>query len=299
MDNLTHTLIGANLARAFFVEEVGPEAMPILCWSSNLPDLDVAVLALRDPLAVTLRRTWGHSLFTLPLLVAGLAWVFKKRYPRLGYWTLFKLCFIGAGVHLLFDLVNSFGVRLTWPFSPWRPELGWLFIVDVVLLAILVAPFLLRLMPPRRSSQAAVAAATAYLLFCAAGRALSCGLLSRETPSASFRYVFPEPLGPQNWRGVALEGGAYAVYAVRPWSGTIEKAGDVPTQAADPQVEQARASEPGRRLEAFFKAPVWRLEGPGHVRAFDLRFRSLILRRGGGFSFLLTRQNDGSWRASH
>ncbi len=296
MDNLTHTLIGANIARAFFKNEIGPEAVPILCWSSNLPDLDVACLALPDPLAITLRRTWGHSLFTVPLLAAGLAYVFKKIYPQQKYATLLGLCLLGAYVHVFFDLINSFGVRLTWPFSPWRPELAWVFIIDLVLIAILALPFALRFLPAKTTSKAAAAAACVYLAFCAAGRARAESLLAKATPDARFRYVFPEPLGPHRWRGVALKDGRYQVDLIRPWSSSVEPAWQVETQPGEPVVEQARQSPDGRRLEAFFKAPVWNKEGDALVRVYDLRFRTVTLRRG-GFGFSLERRPDGGWRA--
>jgi hypothetical protein len=57
-----------------------------------------------------------------------------------------------------------------------------------------------------------------------------------------------------------------------------------------PRVARARGTRLGRRLEAFFKAPVWQIHGnpstgssgPGsavEVTGADLRFRSLVLNR--------------------
>ncbi len=61
LDNVTHSLIGLNLAHAFFKRRY-PEAVPTLLLSSNLPDIDGAVLLSPSPLAITWRRTlWSRG----------------------------------------------------------------------------------------------------------------------------------------------------------------------------------------------------------------------------------------------
>src|SRR5207249_11043357 len=117
MDPVTHTLVGVTLGNAFFRRRVGKEAVPILAVASNLPDVDGAAMLLGSPAGVVFRRTFGHSLFLLPLWSLLLALLLRRFYPRVRLPSLFGLTLLGAAIHLYFDLINSFGVVLLWPFS--------------------------------------------------------------------------------------------------------------------------------------------------------------------------------------
>src|SRR5258708_25199797 len=139
LDNVTHSLVGLNLAHAFFKRRFR-EAVPALLLSSNLPDIDGAVLFSPSPLAVTWRRTFGHSVLLLPLWTLVLAWLLRRHYRSSSLIALWLLCLLGAYAHLFFDLINSFGVVLLWPFSAWRSELAMVFIIDVFMLALLAFP---------------------------------------------------------------------------------------------------------------------------------------------------------------
>jgi len=302
VDNLTHTLVGIGLANAFYRRRLGKAALPILAIASNLPDVDAVVVLSGDPRSVLLRRTFGHSLVLFPFWVLLLALILRRFYPRLGPRSLLFLCGLGAGAHILFDLVNSFGVVLLWPFSDWRPELATVFIVDLFLAGLLALPLLLCIPRSRRGSleglsRASILAVGAYLLFCGANRWMAGRALAREAAlldaPTSFSYVFAEPLGPHRWRGVLREGNTYRLYLIHSLSGKAEPRGAVETRLDDPSVQAARASPLGGRLERFFKAPVWEIAGrasPARVLARDLRFSSLVLGRDPVFvfSFLVT-----------
>ncbi|MGH9798106.1 MAG: metal-dependent hydrolase, partial [Candidatus Polarisedimenticolia bacterium] len=236
MENITHTLAGVALANAFFRGRAGRAAVPILAAASNLPDLDVLVHLTGDPAAVTLRRSFGHSLLILPAACLLLALLLRRFQPRLGLPLLSGMVAAGVGAHLLFDLINSFGVLLLWPASLWRPELSMVFIVDLILTALLAAPLLLslpRALRPRLRtlSRAALAAAAVYLAVCGTGRLLAAGELRRAADRdglrPEFTYVFPEPLGPHRWRGVARQDGVYSLYLLFPF-GTGGADGAVP-----------------------------------------------------------------------
>lgn len=301
MDPVTHTLIGVGIANAFFRRRVGPAAVPVLILASNLPDVDALVHVTGSPAAVLLRRTFGHSLFTIPAWCALLAILLERRYAHVGRRPLFGMCLLGAGVHVFFDLVNSFGVVLLWPFSGWRPELAILFIIDLVLAGLLLLPLVACL--PRRMrgrlepvSRIGVACAAAYVVLCGAARGRAGAVLegeagAREAPA--FTYVFPEPFGPQRWRGVAREDGLYRVYLVRPLAGTAELRSVVGTQPQEPDVRRVRASPLGSRLEWFFKAPVWKSDGSGNVRVYDLRFAPLVVERRPVFEYAFRVHPEG------
>ena len=297
MDNITHTLVGVTLANGFYRQRVGKAAVPILAIASNLPDLDALVVLSGDPRSVLLRRTFGHSLLLLPIWVLLLTWIFRRFFPQLPFRTILGLTALGAGLHLLFDLVNSFGVVLLWPISQWRPELATVFIIDLTLTALLALPLLLCLPKSRRRSlpglsRISILAVAGYLLFCGGNRWLAERPLARKaaslTPAPGFSYVFPEPLGPLRWRGVIRQGDIYHLSLIHSLTGKLEARGDVATSLGDPAVQAVLATEPGQRLERFFKAPVWEVgqHNPGaRVTASDLRFRSLVLNRDPVFVF--------------
>jgi len=329
MDNVTHTLVGVAVAHAFFGGEPGspgrppvPRAVPILALASNLPDIDVLVHTTGDPAAIMLRRSFGHSILLLPIWVLIFALIARRIEPRLPLRRHLGLAAIGAGLHVLFDLINSFGVLLLWPAGDWRPELAIVFIIDLVLTGLLALPLLVcipRRLRPRLPTlaRAAVACVAVYLAFCGVNRAIAIGML-RETTAppgavsgaatstragsgpaapADFVYVFPEPFGPLRWRGVIRTGDTWTVHRIEPLSGRIEKRDEVRTRPDDPVVRAARASHLGRRLENFFKAPVWEVRAASAPVAcvHDLRFRPLAMDRSAVFAYCLE-EEDGNYR---
>lgn len=304
MDPVTHTLVGVGIANAFFRKRVGPEAVPILAIASNIPDIDVLVHLTGHPVAITLRRSFGHSLFALPLVSLILALLLVRRYPQHRVGTLWALSFLGACGHVFFDLVNSFGVLLLWPLSSWRPELAILFIIDLFLLGVLAFPLLASLWQAGRLrieiiSRCSLAAAAFYVVFCAANRVYAAGILGREDHAgAEFSYVFPEPLGPHRWRGVLRKDNLYRLYLINNFSGRAELADEIPTDLADDRVAAARRTKYGIWLDDFFKAPVWRGQkhsptAESEVSVYDLRFRSLVLDRDRIFEFIFWIRPDG------
>jgi len=313
------------MANAFFRRRPGRAAIPILALASNLPDVDVLVHVTLSPTAILMRRTFGHSFFTLPGWCALLAILLGRFFPEVRRGTLFALALLGAGVHLFFDLVNSFGVVLLWPFSDWRPELAMVFIIDLVLTGLLLLPLLICLprgLRPRlaAASRAGLACAAIYVILCGAARLRAERMLAAEAsalePRPRFTYVFPEPFGPQRWRGVVRQEDTWFVYLIRPLSGGMEKRRIVGTQEGDPRVERVRATRLGSRLEWFFKAPVWKVreapsgaggpDGPGGgepgtaiVGVHDLRFTSLVLERRGPFVYWFRVRADGRVERLH
>jgi len=311
VDPVTHTLVGVTVANGLFRRRVGAAAVPILALASNLPDIDGLVHLTGDPTAVLMRRTFGHSLLLLPLWCVALAWLVRLRWRHLTRLEVLGMVALGAGLHLFFDLINSFGVVLLWPLSAARPELAWVFIIDLILTGLLAAPLLVALAPrwrPRLAtlSRAAIAAVAVYLALCGAGHARAMTLLERAAADGDdatsdlgpdwvevgspappdFLYVFPEPLGPHRWRAVTRTGDRYRLHLINVITGTVTRRREVSTHVADPRVARARATPLGRRLEAFFKAPVWEFEaGSGVARVYDLRFTSFVLDRPAVFQF--------------
>src|SRR5262245_4278676 len=79
MDNVCHTLIGAALGEAG-LKKWTRYSTATLMIASNLPDIDVAVLATSVP-SVTFRRGWTHGVVgqaLLPIALAGLVFAFGR-----------------------------------------------------------------------------------------------------------------------------------------------------------------------------------------------------------------------------
>lgn len=291
MDPLTHTLVGVTLAKAGLERRHGRGTTWLLAAASNMPDLDVLVAFAGASDSFLLRRTFTHSLMGLPLLALVLAAVFRRWKRDTPFTTLFALALLGGGVHVFFDLVNSYGVVPLWPFSDARPELAWVFIIDLAVWGILLAPHVLVRTPLGRLGRDVIFLTSAlvlagYVAACGVGRWRAVTLLDRTVAEAGvtpdFRYVFPEALGPHRWRGVVREGDTYAVHLVNVLSERITPVETVVTEARRPEIALLRTSRRARRLEWFFKAPVWRLGEDGTVaEVYDLRFRSAVLSRRG------------------
>ena len=292
MDNITHTLTGVVLARAGLARRHGRGTTLLLALASNLPDVDVLVSLSGSPYAFLLRRTLTHSVFGLPLVCLALALAFKVKQRKRSLASLFGLSLLGAGTHVFMDLINSYGVVVLFPLSRARFELAWTFIIDLAIWTILATPLVLSLVRrlARRAPvgelpfRASLAVLALYLGLCALGHFRAVSLVGDAARSVGMRpdfaCVFPEPLGPHRFRGVAREGPLYRSWLVHVWTGRAEDAGTVRTNAYDPDVAAVRQRPEVRRLEQFYKAPVWtRLPETGEVAVRDLRFSSAVLDR--------------------
>jgi len=307
MDPVTHTLIGVGLGNAFFRKTVGPHAIPIMVIASNLPDVDALVHLTGSPEAILARRTFGHSVLILPFLAFLASLILKRFWPHENISRIYAMLLLGALVHLFFDLVNSFGVVPLWPMSPWRPEWGIIFIIDLVLTGLLALPLLLSF--PKRMrpwlvplTKGALALVFLYTLFCGINRNLALNILLEkgdQSLSSGFQYVFPEPLGPHRWRGVTRTGEMYKVFLIHSLRGEIELIETVSTNVKNPMVKQVRKTPLAQKIQWFFKAPVWEVnenrkgQTPS-VRVYDLRFKSLIIERPIPFVFQFSVLSNGT-----
>ena len=174
MDNLTHSLVGIALSRAFFKDKA-PLATTMLIVAANAPDVDV-LWSMRGIRYIEYHRGFTHSLLFLPLGMLLIAWLWRGLAGRLqrrkgnwdpaqGRWrprgeaeegqrknpVSWRLGLaaglLGIGSHLLMDWTNSYGIRLLDPLSQHWFALDWMPIVDpwlwLILLACLNLPMLL------------------------------------------------------------------------------------------------------------------------------------------------------------
>ncbi len=225
MEPVTNTLTAIALGRAG-LNKVTRMATPMLVVSGLLADVDWVTRLGGARLFLLGHRTATHSLPGTVVLVAVVAagfWLAGRKYPKLAV-NIFQailICTVGAGMHLLLDMLNSDGIKLLWPFSPrWY---GWDLANSVdawiifFLLCGLLTPELFRLVleeigsKPKKSGRqrGAIVGLILVVLFIA-GRAFAHQRAMALLDSREYRRqvplevaAFPHPSNPLFWSGVA------------------------------------------------------------------------------------------------
>ena len=145
MDNLTHSMAGALLAR-MGLKSLSARATATLVIAANIPDIDALATVLgRESLAIRRGITHGPiALLLLPLLLTGLMLLYNRWRPaeqpvRAG--PLLLCAYIGTLSHPALDWMNSYGIRLLEPFSSRWYAGDTLFIIDIWIWATLIGCF--------------------------------------------------------------------------------------------------------------------------------------------------------------
>ena len=222
MDTLTHALSGALLARAS-ARRAGTiplrplrERIVVGTLAAAFPDSDY-LASLVSPLYYLLNhRGLTHSLLVLPLWACLLAWLAGRafRNPR-GWRAYWGIAALGVGMHILGDLITSYGTMIFAPFSDARYAWGTTFIIDLWLSGIILAGLALSLWckASRIPAIASLAVLVAYVGFQAwlKVQALDVGRMhasSTGRPEARVS-VQPGPVSPYNWMVVETLNGEY------------------------------------------------------------------------------------------
>jgi inner membrane protein len=126
MDNLTHTLIGATLAKAG-LERLSPYATTVCVVAANAPDVDVLTRFGGPWFALEHHRGITHSItgtltlgLLLPLFVFLIAKISARLFtaqPRIRLRGLIVASLVACATHPLLDWLNSYGIR---PLLPWN-----------------------------------------------------------------------------------------------------------------------------------------------------------------------------------
>ncbi|HEV3062251.1 MAG TPA: metal-dependent hydrolase [Vicinamibacterales bacterium] len=147
MDNLTHTLFGATLARTP-LGRAGRGTTAALVLASNAPDIDFVAAAGGGVKYLEWHRGMTHGplgVMGLALVVAAIVAIARRLNPRwqhpddAPFAMLVAVAAVGVLFHVLMDLPTSYGTRFLSPFS-WRWfGVDWMPIVDVYLLIVLAS----------------------------------------------------------------------------------------------------------------------------------------------------------------
>jgi membrane-bound metal-dependent hydrolase YbcI (DUF457 family) len=168
MDNITHTLFAATLARTP-LSRAGRGTTAALILSSNAPDVDIVATAGGAVKYLEWHRGPTHGplgLIGLGLITAGLVWAGRRMYdrryattlntdPDASFGMLLAVSMVGVLLHVLMDLPTSYGTRMLSPFDWHWFAVDWMPIIDVYLLTALVIGLLGRSTPAQRRGKAA------------------------------------------------------------------------------------------------------------------------------------------------
>ncbi|MBI4465784.1 MAG: metal-dependent hydrolase, partial [Acidobacteria bacterium] len=145
MDTLTHGIAGALVAKSFFSEREGRLATWAVTLGSVFPDSDsiASLFTGNNLLRLEIHRGITHSFLALPvfaLLLGGLTCLGtrQRRWLYLSF-----LYGVGIALHILMDLITSFGTMIWAPLSRARAAWDLTFIIDLTFTSIVLLPQLL------------------------------------------------------------------------------------------------------------------------------------------------------------
>jgi inner membrane protein len=288
MDNLCHTLVGATFGEAGLKKRTrfGNATLMI---ASNLPDLDVLILATSTP-ALAFRRGWTHGplaqillpiVLTAVMLAIARAFPSRDREPARAR-SLLALSYVGVLSHVLLDLLNPYGLRILAPFS-WRWFYGdSLFIIDPWLWLTLgagvwIARGRAAVTPARR---ALIISAIYIIVMVAAARAARDIVINAWSSEHGARphavMVGPRPVTPFT-RDVVVDAGSHYETGTFRWLPPLVTFDGTrtPKNDADPRVVRARDATNVRGFLVWSRFPFWTFTpatGGTRVTVRDMRF---------------------------
>jgi inner membrane protein len=220
VDTLTHALSGALAGRA--TTPAGAR-IPVTArvvagfFAAALPDADV-VLSLASPITyLTQHRGVTHSMLLAPLWAFLLAWLFARfhRSDEISWRDYFGVCLIALAMHILGDLITSFGTMIYAPLSDRRVAWNTTFIIDLwfsgIIVAGLAAAYIWRRSRVPAVTGLAVLAAYVGLQAVQHERAVDFGQRYVEINGLTGATVsaLPRPVSPFNWLIIVRHGDLY------------------------------------------------------------------------------------------
>jgi inner membrane protein len=298
MDPLTHVVVSIAAGRTG-LNRISRLAMAMLIVTSVAADLDW-LTALAGPRAFLLgHRTITDSFCGAAAIAILTALIFaiatrKHSSSPIRFSRALIVCAIGALLRILFDITNSYGVKLLWPFNQKWYALDSIAQFDVMILAILAAgiflPMLFRLVGEeigaQKRTKGVFSAVFAFVLVFAYVGA-RCVLHDRAVTLINSRLyngapplavgAFPDSPSPFRWTGVIITESNLLRAEVPIFVGTYDPfaAKSFYKPEESPALETARASGTAilfLRFARFPRAHVEHNDRGYHIEITDMRF---------------------------
>jgi inner membrane protein len=132
MDSLTQIVLGAAVAEKLLGKKLGNRALLYGAIAGTIPDLDVYVGKLFDPItAIEIHRGFSHSILFFVLLSPLLGWLTSKieKKRSIGFKQATWFWFLGLLTHALLDAFTTWGTQLFYPFDI-RLSAHSIFVID-------------------------------------------------------------------------------------------------------------------------------------------------------------------------
>jgi len=204
MDPLTHAISGAALARAMPQQPLPRGQFILIILLAMAPDADYVLKFISDMTYLEHHRGVTHSILMLPLwtwLIYALLPHQAKLQPIMPW-----LLAAAIAMHILLDVITSFGTMVLAPLSDWRAALDLVFIIDPLFTALMLLPLLLGLIWKRQRRPLAItslALCGGYLLLTTSQHERAIDVARQQFPQATGYAALPYPFSPFHWQVIA------------------------------------------------------------------------------------------------
>jgi inner membrane protein len=140
MDPITHAIIGAGIyaLSGGDISIIQPALLGCVA-GSMVPDLDIIAKVRNDYYYLKYHRGSSHSFAGILLLSILTTAAIGLIFGSIDFFPVFAWTFAGAFLHVFFDIFNSYGAQILWPFSRKKYSLSLLGIFDMFILALAIA----------------------------------------------------------------------------------------------------------------------------------------------------------------
>ena len=228
-DPLTHGLIGASLAALSGHPLQLNDPVFLGCTlGAMLPDLDI-VTHYKGRLNYLLKhRGASHSLLALSGMALGLSALLYVVFPTTAWSSIFFWTLVGVFSHGLFDVLNSYGAKLFWPFIDKRITINMAMLTEPVIFTVFLSSAIFTWSIPSLATQSTVAAfalSSLYLAYREYSRAKVRKRLINvyHLKDKSQVRVLPAMYRPFNWNFLLIQKKSVRFGTVRKNTPTIEQ----------------------------------------------------------------------------
>lgn len=216
MEPITHALSGVVSSSLGIRQEFGSSGVIAFTTACMFPDIDSFISLMGKDLYLIHHRGLTHSVVFAPILALLLALFFSLFMKQIAFKNLFLLSLAGLGLHITFDLLNSYGTQILYPFT----HKAYSFDMDIILdvwffLPLLIAVILISIFT---NNQRQIAAGILVIL------TIGCGI--RFSQKAKAETLIKLNFYPQTEFGI-IPGGWKAIYSPFYWRGVVSTPKDL------------------------------------------------------------------------